>query len=136
MYHYTVLHYSIPGSRGMFIGSRTWPPLHLDAVVAMRSESRAAPRAIATVIFSFCFFVMPVFVCRTADRHTRAALRKKGKHSQAHAGVCTDGRDAQRPDPVPGTVLLLYTVQYSLYCTVPGTVLYCTVGTHISNSMV
>ena len=43
----------------------------------MRSESRAAPRAIATVIFSFCFFVMPVFVCRTADRHTRAALRKK-----------------------------------------------------------
>ena len=70
---------------------------NLDAVVAMRSESRAAPRAIATVIFSFCFFVMPVFVCRTADRHTRAALRKKGKHSQAHAGVCTDGRDAQRP---------------------------------------
>ena len=57
------------------------------AVVAIRSESRAAPRAIATVIFSFCFFVMPVFVCRTADRHTRATLRKKGKHSQAHAGV-------------------------------------------------
>ena len=69
--------YYTPLSRGMFIGSRTWPPLHLDAVVAMlmRSESRAAPRAIATVIFSFCFFVMPVFVCRTADRHTRAALR-------------------------------------------------------------
>jgi hypothetical protein len=22
------------------LGSRTWPPLHLDAVVAMRSESR------------------------------------------------------------------------------------------------
>ena len=59
--------YYTPLSRGMFIGSRTWPPLHLDAVVAMRSESRAAPRAIATVIFSFCFFVMPVFVCRTAE---------------------------------------------------------------------
>jgi hypothetical protein len=75
----------------------TWPPLHLDAVVAMRSESRAGPRAMATVIFSFCFFEMHVFVCRTADRHTRAALRKEGKHSQAHAGVCTDGSDAQRP---------------------------------------
>ena len=59
---------------GTCLGSRTWPPLHLDAVVAMRSESRAGPRAMATVIFSFCFFEMPVFVCRTADRHTRAAL--------------------------------------------------------------
>ena len=44
--------------------------LHLatvDAVVAMRSESRAGPRprAMATVIFSFCFFGMPVFVCRS-----------------------------------------------------------------------
>jgi hypothetical protein len=69
----------------MFIGSRTWPPLHLDAVVAMRSESRAAPRAIATVIFSFCFFVMPVFVCRTAVLYcTRAKVNhvlssKEGK---------------------------------------------------------
>ena len=44
--------------------------LHLatvDAVVAMRSESRAGPRprAMGTVIFSFCFFGMPVFVCRS-----------------------------------------------------------------------
>jgi hypothetical protein len=87
-----ILHYP-----GTCLGSRTWPPLHLDAVVAMRSESRTDPRAMAAAIFSLCFFGMPVFVCRTADRHTRAALRKKGKHSQAHAGVCTDGRDAQRP---------------------------------------
>ena len=43
-------------------------PAPLDAVVAMRSESRTGPRAMATVIFSFCFFEMPVFVCRTADR--------------------------------------------------------------------
>jgi hypothetical protein len=36
---------------------RAGPPLHLlDAVVAMRSESRAVPRAIATVIFSFYDF--------------------------------------------------------------------------------
>jgi hypothetical protein len=28
----------------------------------------------ATVIFSFCFFEMPVYVRRTADRHTFAAL--------------------------------------------------------------
>ena len=41
-----------PLSRGMFIGSRTWPPLHLDAVVAMRSESRAGPRAMATVEYN------------------------------------------------------------------------------------
>jgi hypothetical protein len=54
---FLLLMYYTPLSRVMFIGSRTWPPLHLDAVVAMRSESRAAPRAIATVIFSFCFFV-------------------------------------------------------------------------------
>jgi hypothetical protein len=58
--------YYTPLSRNM-LGSRTWPPLHLlDAVVAIRSESRAAPRAIATVIFSFYFFEMPVFFCRTA----------------------------------------------------------------------
>ena len=56
----------------MFIGSRTWPPLHLDAVVAMRSESRTGPRAMAAVIFSFCFFEMLVFVLRAADRHTLA----------------------------------------------------------------
>jgi hypothetical protein len=36
---------------GTCLGSRTWPPLHLDAVVAMRSESRAGPRAMATVIY-------------------------------------------------------------------------------------
>ena len=50
-----------PLSRGIFykIAHMATPALHLDAVVAMRSESRAAPRAIATVIFSFCFFVMP-----------------------------------------------------------------------------
>jgi hypothetical protein len=42
---YRVLHYP-----GTCLGSRTWPPLHLDAVVAMRSESRAGPRAMATVI--------------------------------------------------------------------------------------
>ena len=53
-------------------------PLHLDAVVAMRSESRAAPRAMATVIFSFCFFEIkkPVFARRTDDRHCLGALRK------------------------------------------------------------
>jgi hypothetical protein len=66
----------------------------MQLLLRMRSESRTGPRAMAAVIFSFCFFGMPVFVCRTADRHTRAALRKKGKHSQAHAGVCTDGSDA------------------------------------------
>jgi hypothetical protein len=51
---YSILHYL----GAFFIGSRTWPPLHLDAVVAMRSESRAGPRAMAAVIFSFCFFEM------------------------------------------------------------------------------
>ena len=39
-------------------------PRYLDAVVAMRSESRAGLRAMAIVIFSFCFFEMPVIVCR------------------------------------------------------------------------
>ena len=49
--------------------------LHLDADVAMRSESRTGPRAMATVIFSFRFFEikMLVFVLRAADRHTLAA---------------------------------------------------------------
>ena len=47
-YSYVLLY--TPLSR---IGSCIWPPLHLlDAVVAMRSESRAGPRAIATVIYS------------------------------------------------------------------------------------
>ena len=81
-----ILHYP-----GTCLGSRTWPPLHLDAVVAMRSESRTGPRAMAAVIFSFCFFEMLVFVLRAADRHTLAAQRSAGKHPHAHAGVCTDG---------------------------------------------
>jgi hypothetical protein len=51
----------------------------------------------ATVIFSFCLFEMLVFARRTADRHTLAAHRNEGKHPQAHAGVCTDGSDAQQP---------------------------------------
>ena len=82
---------------GTCLGSRTWPPLHVDAVVAMCSESRTGPRAMATVIFSFCFFEMFVFVRRTANRHTLAAERNAGKHPHVHAGVCTDGSDAQRP---------------------------------------
>ena len=49
--------------------------LHLDADVAMRSESRTGPRATVAVIFSFCFFEMFVFVLRAADRHTLAAQR-------------------------------------------------------------
>ena len=65
----TILHYSIPGHVYRIAHMATPAP---RCIVAMRSESRAAPRAIATVIFSFCFFVMPVLVCRTADRHTRA----------------------------------------------------------------
>ena len=60
----------------------------------MRSESRTGPRAMAAVIFSFCFFEMLVFVLRAADRHTLVAQRNAGKHPHAHAGVCSD---AQRP---------------------------------------
>ena len=53
-----VLYSTIPGHvyriAHMYNMATPYPvPLHLDAVVAMRSESRAAPRAIATVIFSF-----------------------------------------------------------------------------------
>jgi hypothetical protein len=32
----------------VWLGSRIWPPLNLDAVVAMRSESRTGPRPMAT----------------------------------------------------------------------------------------
>ena len=60
----------------------------------MRSESRTGPRAMAAVIFSFCFFEMLVFVLRAADRHTLAAQRSAGKHPHAHAGVCSRRMDA------------------------------------------
>ena len=95
----------------------------VDAVVAMRSESRTGPRAMAAVIFSFCFFEMLVFVLRAADRHTLAAQRSAGKHPHAHAGVCTDGSDAQRPrECYSATVALQYssaTVALPLYYPYP-----------------
>ena len=78
------------------LGSRTWPPLQLDAVVAnaQRKPHGTGPRATATVMFSFCFFEMLLFVLRPADRHTLVAQRNAGKRPHAHAGVCSD---AQRP---------------------------------------
>ena len=63
----------------------------------MCSESRTGLQAMATVIFLFCFFEMLVFVLRAADWPTLAAHRNAGKHPHPHAGVCTDGSDAQRP---------------------------------------
>jgi hypothetical protein len=55
----TILHYP-----GTCLGSPPWPPLHLlDAVVAMRSESRAGPRAIATVIFyTYCIVALLYYI--------------------------------------------------------------------------
>ena len=78
----------------VYIGSRTWPlatpaPRCSCSYAQRNSVSRTDPRAMATVLFLFCFFEMLVFVLCATDRHTLlAAHRNAGRTAPRMRMLC------------------------------------------------